>query len=107
MSEPVGIPFPQANSFSRVVNICELLNENSILTPEEITLKYDFDARQTNYYTDACRYLGLIEKNTEESGRINYSLTERGRSIFRLSLQKRNLFFVGIILEKRAFKNSL
>lgn len=106
MSEPVGIPFPQANSFSRVVNICELLNENSILTPEEITLKYDFDARQTNYYTDACRYLGLIEKNTEESGRINYSLTERGRSIFRLSLKKRNLFFVGIILEKRAFKNS-
>lgn len=105
-SEPVGIPFPQADSFSRVVNICELLNENSILTSEEITLKYDFDARQTNYYTDACRYLGLVEKNTEESGRINYSLTERGRSIFRLSLKKRNLFFVGIILEKRAFKNS-
>lgn len=105
-SEPVGIPFPQADSFSRVVNICELLNENSVLTPEEITLKYDFDARQTNYYTDACRYLGLVEKNTEESGRINYSLTERGRSIFRLSLKKRNLFFVGIILEKRAFKNS-
>ena len=35
---------------------CELLNESE-LTKDEITSNYDFDPRQTNYYTDAGRYL--------------------------------------------------
>ena len=91
--EPIGIPFPQADSFKRVINICELLNENEFLTREEITYNYDFDIRQTNYYTDACRY-------------VEYSLTDKGKSIFRLNLKSRNLSFVKCILEKRSFNEA-
>ncbi len=32
------------------------------MTKEEITTTYDFNPRQTNYYTDAGRYLGIIDK---------------------------------------------
>lgn len=56
------VPFPQADSFSRVINLCELLKGCS-LSREEVTERYAFDLRQTNYYTDAARYLGLLEKN--------------------------------------------
>lgn len=99
--EPIDIPFPQADSFERVINICELLNENEILSREEITYNYDFDVRQTNYYTDACRYLGLLEKNKEEG--VSYFLTKKGKSVFRYTIKKRNLEFVKCILEKKAF----
>ena len=55
-----NLPFPQADKFERVINLCELLNEK-ILNKDEVTAKYDFDARQTDYYTSAARYLGLID----------------------------------------------
>jgi hypothetical protein len=101
--EPMRIPFPQADSFRRVINICELLNENEFLTREEITYNYDFDIRQTNYYTDACRYLGLIDKGRDHVEGIKYFLTDKGRNVFRLNIKNRNLSFVKCILEKRAF----
>lgn len=105
--EPEGIPFPQANNFGRIVNICELLDTNGTLSREEITYKYDFDVRQTNYYTDACRYLGLVEKRRDPVEGIEYFLTEKGRQIIRLNIKNRNLAFVKCILEKRAFKEAL
>jgi len=104
--EPIGIPFPQADSFKRVINICELLNENEFLTREEITYNYDFDIRQTNYYTDACRYLGLVDKERDRIEGVKYSLTDKGKSIFRLNLKSRNLSFVKCILEKRSFNEA-
>ena len=55
------ISFPQADSFERVINLCELLNEHP-MTKDNITINYAFDERQTNYYTDAARYLGLVVK---------------------------------------------
>ncbi|WP_051986314.1 type II restriction enzyme [Clostridium amazonitimonense] len=102
VDEPDGIPFPQANSFSRVINLCELLYENDTLTRDEITNNYDFDTRQTNYYTDACRYLGLIDKRRED-GTVRYYLTDKGRSLFSSNIRSRNLKFVQWILEHKAF----
>lgn len=101
--EPKKIPFPQADNFRRVINICELLYENEYLSREEITNNYDFDIRQTNYYTDACRYLGLLEKERDSNEGIRYRLTDKGKMIFRLKLKNRNLEFVKSILDKRVF----
>ena len=101
--ESEEIPFPQANSFNRIINLCELLNENEYLTSDEITYNYDFDARQTNYYTDACRYLGLVNKRRDSIDGVVYYLTEKGKSLFKINLKNRNLAFVRAILEKRAF----
>ncbi len=103
VNEPFGIPFPQADCFERIINVCELLNENEFLTREEITYNYDFDIRQTNYYTDACRYLGLVCKERTNAEGVKYYLTEEGKRLFKLNIKKRNLLFVEHILEKRAF----
>ncbi len=99
------VPFPQANSFKRVINLCELLNETE-LTKDEITNNYDFDPRQTNYYTDAGRYLGLIRKRREE-GQIVFSLTDEGQRLFRLKYKPRQLKFVELILNHKVFNETL
>lgn len=99
-SEP-EIPFPQANSMERVINLCELLRDHP-LSREDITRKYAFDERQTSYYTAAGKYLGFIEKS---DGR--FSLTAQGRKILRFSYKKRQLAFCRCILSHRVFHETL
>lgn len=100
------VAFPQADSFKRVVNLCELLYDKKVLTRDEITYRYDFDVRQTNYYTDAGRYLGLIDKEREE-GSINYFLTKEGYNIFNLKFKARQLKFVELILQHKVMNHCL
>jgi hypothetical protein len=104
ISEP-EIPFPQANSFKRVISLCELLSQNE-MTKEDITSNYAFDPRQTNYYTDAGRYLGLIDK-TREDDKIVFSLTSSGREIFCSKYKPRQIKLVEAILKHRVFAKSL
>ncbi len=101
LPEP-DVAFPQADSFKRVINVCELLYEHTELTREDITSNYDFDVRQTNYYTDAGRYLGLLEKSRND-GTIRYRLTHQGRGIFTLKYKARQLKFVECVLRHRIF----
>ena len=103
--EVIKIPFPQANSMKRLINLCEILY-NDEMTKEEITTTYDFDPRQTNYYTDAGRYLGLIDKRRED-GEIKFFLTEKGKKLFKMNLKVRQLKFIELILEHKAFNKTL
>ncbi len=101
------IAFPQADSFKRVINLCELLAENE-MTRDEITLNYAFEPRQTNYYTDAGRYLGLIHKDKTDENRMPiFSLTEEGQRILGLKYKARQLKFVELILKHGVFKKTL
>ena len=104
--EEHSIPFPQADSFERVINLCELLNEKTNLSRDDITENYDFNARQTNYYTDAGRYLGLINKK-QENGEVTYFLTNDGQNIFNLSIINRQQKFIELILSHLVFNKTL
>ncbi|SKB64159.1 hypothetical protein SAMN05660226_02446 [Parapedobacter luteus] len=104
IAEP-SIPFPQADSFERVINLCELLFEETLLTHQQITANYDFDRRQTNYYSDAGRYLGLIDK-VREGGETLFYLTQRGSALFRLDIKARQLALAGYIFEHTAFRSA-
>ena len=99
------LPFPQADTFERVINICELLNDQD-LSRNEVTERYAFDARQTNYYTDAARYLGLIEKGRENGGPL-YRLSDKGRKILNMGYKQRQLAFCACILAHKAFSDTL
>ena len=99
------IPFPQADSFERVINICELLSDQD-LSRNDVTEQYAFDARQTNYYTDAARYLGLVEKE-RENGIPLYKLTEKGRTILKMGYKQRQLAICSCILSHGAFADTL
>ena len=102
------IPFPQADSFERVINLCELLKQKDFITKEEITQSYDFDARQTDYYSNAGRYLGLLETGKDSlSGQIGCYLTPKGKQVFSINLIDRQKEFMKIIVSHSAFKQTL
>ena len=86
VDEPSGIPFPQADTFGRVINLCELLRDNP-RAKQDITEQYAFNARQADYYANAGRYLGLIGKDSTSL----YSLSTLGRKILAMSWKNRQL----------------
>ncbi len=100
------IPFPQADSFTRVVDLLGLLVEND-MSKEHITRNYDFNVRQTGYYTSAGMYLGLIEKYTDESRQIMFTLTKAGREIMRLRTKDKFLRLASSILTHEPFRQVL
>ena len=103
--EPAKIPFPQADKFDRIIDLTSLLLENS-LTSNDITENYQFNQRQTDYYTSAGKYLGLIEKQ----GKI-FKSTDEAKNIFRQPYKLKYLKLIEKILAhevfNRAFKLSL
>lgn len=103
--EEPKVAFPQADNFKRLINLCELLYESD-MAKDSITLNYAFDPRQTNYYTDAGRYLGLISKSSQNS-EILFSLTEDGRRILSANYKTRQLKFAEAILKHRVFAEAL
>lgn len=100
------VPFPQADSFERIINLCELLKQRGFMSKEEITQNYDFAHRQTDYYSNAARYLGLICEGSKEH-EIGYTLTQEGIRIFNSPLIGRQLEFVKLILSHAVFKSTL
>ena len=102
------ISFPQANSIERVINLCELLKQKGFLSKEEITQNYDFDSRQTDYYINAGRYLGLIEQEKDpETNKIGCVLSQIGKRIFNLNILDRQKEFVKLIVSHNVFKQTL
>ena len=102
------IPFPQADSFDRVINLCELLNQKGFIAKEDITQNYDFDTRQTDYYSNAGKYLGIVEIGKDpENGQIGCFLTNKGKQIFSLNLIDRQVEFVKSIISHSSFKQTL
>lgn len=99
--QEASIPFPQADSFERVINLCELLYKSD-LTKNNITIEYGFDKRQTDYYINAGKYLDLIK---EQDGVV--SLSSTGRSIMDKSPTRRQLEFVHQILQHAVFNDVL
>ncbi|MCL2687511.1 MAG: hypothetical protein FWE58_03140 [Methanobrevibacter sp.] len=100
VSEP-KTPFPQANSFGRVISLCEHLKSEK-LNKQQIAEKYSFDERQSDYYTNAGIYLDLIKK--ENINRVAFfSLTETGEKIFNLFYKEKQLELVKCILKHEVF----
>ncbi|WP_254173049.1 type II restriction enzyme [Planktothrix pseudagardhii] len=102
ISEP-SKPFPQANNFERVIDLLSLLVERD-LTRDEITENYQFDQRQTGYYTNAGQYLGLVEKyKAVGTGDITFRLTQEAREILSKRQKHKYLSLIRKILERQVF----
>jgi len=99
------ISFPQADKFERVINLCELLNEKE-LSRDEVTEEYAFDARQTNYYTDAAKYLGLLEKRRDGNVPV-YKISDRGKRILKMGFKDRQLSYCREIISHKVFNEVL
>lgn len=105
--ELAGVPFPQADSFNRVVDLLIQLHGAGVLSQEDITTHHAFDLRQTQYYSNAGRYLGLIERRQTIEEGVTYSLTPRGVTIMGRQPSARNLALAECILEHQVFNNAV
>lgn len=103
VNEPQGVPFPQADSFKRVINLCELVDSDNY-TRERITLNYDFDIRQTSYYVSAAVYLGLIEQPSRHPQEI-IKLTIYGKAVMQMNYKQRQLAYCKQILSHKVFNH--
>lgn len=115
VDEPADVPFPQANSFERIINLCEILygNTDENYTEQALNSRYDFkeeysfDMRQVYYYADAAIYLGLVKK-VKMSGKVTFELTPAGYALFKKgSIVERQLMFIKAVLAHRAFNKTL
>lgn len=106
--EPQGVPFPQADRFERVIDMLTRLRANSgALTQEDVTTNYAFDLRQTQYYTNAGRYLGLIERGEEAGSGVFYTLTAAGMQLMNKTPRARNLALIELLLTRQVFRGAV
>jgi hypothetical protein len=96
------VPFPQADTFARVVDLLGLLYAGD-MSKNEITENYNFDKRQTDYYSNACIYLGLAKKY-ETADDVMIALTDEGRRVMSLPYREKYLTLAEKILEHKVFK---
>lgn len=91
---PSGVPFPQADDFDRVIDIVALLIEGP-KTKNDLAESYDFDPRQSDYYLNAGRYLGLVES----PDRSTYGPSELANFIYSKSSQEKNAYLMAILIK--------
>ncbi|WP_411953206.1 type II restriction enzyme [Alkalibacillus sp. S2W] len=96
------IPFPQADTFIRVIDLLGNLY-NGDISKEEITTLYDFDKRQSDYYGNSCVYLGLAYTYRIDN-EVMISLNDEGKRVMELPFRQKYLTFVEKILNHQVFK---
>ena len=93
------IPFPQADTFNRVIALVEMI-DSEIDTAYEISEEFNMEPRQGNYYIAAAKYLGLIT-NSEKVGK--YKLTTLGFILNNSDMKSRNERLIKEILKHKVF----
>lgn len=97
VKENPSIPFPQADSFTRIKGLIDYLSEGSCNTAD-IARLFEFTPRQGSYYLSAAKYLGLVKNK-----RKKYELTKKANYINGLSVKERNVELGKLILEHKTF----
>lgn len=98
-------PFPQADNFNRVIDLVEILIDKP-RELGELTTIYGFVGRQSNYYSDAARYLGLVEKRTGANGRKYLYATPLAVNIAKLEFRDRSLEYAKLLVSVDAISTT-
>lgn len=85
-----GAPFPQADSIERVIDLVTILLDQP-RTVDELASYYGFDPRQSDYYFNAAKFLGLASSSRQADGTEYREATELAREIFQLSYRAKYL----------------
>ena len=96
-----GIPFIQADSLDRIISLLEHLYNNP-MTKYGIADLMEFDIRQSDYYYNAGKYLGLFKKKYFE-GNTYIELTTLGSQVYKMEYKDRQLKIVSLILKHQIF----
>lgn len=96
-----NIPFIQANSMDRILNLMENMYDNP-MTSMQIADLMNFLPRQSDYYFNAGKYIGIFEKQKRERKSV-VVLTSLGNKVYKMNYKERQLKIVGLIFEHRIF----
>lgn len=98
VEEPKNVPFPQADTFSRILDMIDYIDERK--NKYELAEAYEFDLRQSDYYANALVYLGLATKQD-----YYFKLNQDGIKIKNMhNSNKRNALIISKILSHKPFK---
>lgn len=100
LSEPIGIPFPQADDLRKVRDTVDLISWR-YNTRDQIAEFWEVDERQGDYYANAACFLGFIRRNTE-----GWNLTKQGEQFVHLPTTQRNRMLVENIFSHPVFYES-
>lgn len=100
---PPDTPFPQADRLERVLDLLLLLDGGEA-DLNQVSENYQFTPRQARYYSDAARFLGLVDR--QSGGRENPVLipTDFGRQVLRSPQKNRHLLLIGRVLSHSPFR---
>jgi hypothetical protein len=76
-----GAPYPQADSIERVIDLVGILIEQP-RSVDDLASYYGFDPRQSDYYFNAAKFLGLATSGKSADGTEYRSATELAVDIF-------------------------
>jgi len=97
-----NIPYPQANDLDKVVDLLSLV-KNGIDTKASISEYFEFEERQGDYYANAARYLGFLEKDENK-----YALTELGKILLDTKIaSERTLLIFRQLLKRPTFREAI
>jgi hypothetical protein len=89
--------FPQADDFERIVDLVAYLLE-APRTTDDLTSNYDFDPRQSDYYFNAAKYLGLSTIQETEDGTAYLVATDEAAKIFAMPYQEKYSALADLVL---------
>ena len=99
------IPFVQADSMDRVINLLENLYENP-MTTNQVAELMNFEPRQSRYYFNAGRYLGIFEEYRNEERQNLIRLNRTGEKLYKLNYKDRQLRLVGLLFQHQIFADA-
>jgi hypothetical protein len=73
-----NIPFPQANDLDKVIDTVSIVNQGYV-DKESLSEVFEFDERQGDYYGNAARFLGFLDRKDKE-----FLLTNEGKRLIQL-----------------------
>lgn len=98
IEEPEDVPFPQADTFTRVLDMIDYIYERK--NKFELAEAYDFDLRQSDYYANSLVYLGLATKEDHY-----FKLNNAGVEVKNMyNSNRRNKLIISKILSHKPFK---
>jgi len=94
----LGTPFPQADRFDTVLAMFGIVAQQEEVSKEALLLDFDIVPRQIDYYSNAMRWLGLVDV---EAATIR--LTAEGRRVSAMSHAERMRHLANIIFGEPIF----
>ena len=76
----LGVPFPQADNFDTVLAMFNIVVNEEEIPKDSLLLEFDLTMRQITYYSDALKWMGLVDIK-----QAIVSITPEGRAIAALS----------------------